>query len=91
MMGYQFRRQRPILEYIVDFMCMKLLLIIEVDGISHEDAGAKERDQMRDQILEEVGFSVLRFHSWQVLTKIEDVSEEISTWIESKVETNSIE
>ena len=86
MMGYQFRRQRPVLEYIVDFMCMDLLLIIEVDGISHEEAGARERDQKRDQILEEVGFTILRFHSWQVLSKIEDVSETISTWIKGQME-----
>ena len=34
MMGYQFRRQRPVLNYIADFMCKELNLIIEVDGIT---------------------------------------------------------
>ena len=33
--SYQFRRQRPILNYVADFMCMELMLIIEVDGITH--------------------------------------------------------
>jgi very-short-patch-repair endonuclease len=33
--GYQFRRQRAVLDYIADFMCMDLMLIIEVDGITH--------------------------------------------------------
>ncbi len=33
--GYQFRRQRPVLWYIADFMCKKLMLVIEVDGLSH--------------------------------------------------------
>lgn len=33
--GYQFRRQRPILKYIADFVCLELMLIIEIDGISH--------------------------------------------------------
>lgn len=33
--GYQFRRQRPVLNYIADFMCKELILIIEVDGITH--------------------------------------------------------
>ena len=33
--GYQFRRQRPVLNYIADFICMELMLIIEVDGITH--------------------------------------------------------
>ena len=44
MMGYQFRRQRPVLEYIVDFMCMDLLLIVEVDGITHDDNLVGYRD-----------------------------------------------
>ena len=34
--GFQFRRQRPVLNYIADFMCMELKLIIEVDGITHQ-------------------------------------------------------
>lgn len=33
--GYPFRRQRPVLNYITDFMCMELMLVIEVDGIIH--------------------------------------------------------
>ena len=36
MKGYQFLRQRPVLNYIADFMCKELRLIIEVDGESHE-------------------------------------------------------
>ena len=35
MKGFQFRRQRPVLNYIADFMCKELMLIIEVDGITH--------------------------------------------------------
>ena len=36
MKGYQFRRQIPVLNYIADFMCKELMLIIEVDGITHQ-------------------------------------------------------
>jgi len=36
MMGYSFRRQRPKLNFITDFMCKELMLIIEVDGLTHE-------------------------------------------------------
>ena len=57
--GYQFMRQKPIDNYIVDFFCSKLKLIIEVDGISHNDK--YKRDQIRQQRLESWGFSVLRF------------------------------
>lgn len=45
MKGYQFRRQRPVLNYIADFMCRELLLIIEVDGITHDDAEAQVKDK----------------------------------------------
>ena len=38
--GFQFRRQRPVLNYIADFMCKELMLIIEVDGITHHDEEA---------------------------------------------------
>ncbi|WP_411272792.1 endonuclease domain-containing protein, partial [Daejeonella sp.] len=34
--GYQFRRQRPVLNYIADFMCKELMLIVEVDGITYQ-------------------------------------------------------
>src|SRR5947199_353987 len=37
MKGYIFRRQRPVLQYIADFMCQPLMLIIEVDGGIHKD------------------------------------------------------
>jgi very-short-patch-repair endonuclease len=36
MKGFQFRRQRPVLNYIADFMCKELMLVIEVDGITHQ-------------------------------------------------------
>jgi len=35
MKGYQFNRQRPILDFIVDFFYPKLNLVIEIDGWSH--------------------------------------------------------
>jgi len=48
MMGYKFRRQRPIDNYIVDFICLPLQLIIEVDGITHEIDENIIRDEIRD-------------------------------------------
>ena len=82
MMGYQFRRERPICNYIADFVCLDLLLIIEVYGITHETSEAVQRDKLRDKTLEEIGFTTLRFSSWQVLNRITDVSLFIRNWIE---------
>ena len=58
--GYQFMLQKPVGDYIVDFFCNKLKLVIEIDGISH--SGKSERDQIRQQKLESLGLSVLRFY-----------------------------
>ena len=82
MLGYQFRRERPILNYIVDFACLELMLIIEVDGWTHDEPDAINKDKVRDEALEDIGFKVLRFSSWEVLNRINDVSIIIREWIE---------
>ena len=82
MKGYQFRRQRPVLDYIADFMCKELMLIIEVDGITHHDLDTQKNDSIRQQKLEQVGFTVLRFDDEDILTAINSVTEEIEDWIE---------
>ncbi len=69
-MGYTFHRQRPVLNYIVDFMCKELLLIIETDGATHLLEGAKEKDEKRQLELEKVGFKVIRFEDGMVLNNI---------------------
>ncbi len=81
MMGYKFRRQRPIDNYIVDFICLPLKLIIEVDGITHEIDENITRDKKRDEKLTELGYTTLRFSSWEVLNRIADVSIIIGDWI----------
>jgi len=82
MKGYQFRRQRPVLNYIADFMCKELLLIIEVDGITHNSPEGYRRDQKKDEDLRAAGFTVLRFSNWEVLNRIMDVGSMIAEWIE---------
>jgi len=77
MNGYQFRRERPVLNYIADFMCKELKLIIEVDGLTHFLDGAEEKDIKRQKHLEEAGFKVMRFTDNEVLTEIEWVIDRI--------------
>jgi len=81
MQGYQFRRQRPVLKYIADYMCKELLLVIELDGITHHSPEVQLKDQKKTKDLEAVGFTVLRFLDEQVLNNINFVIEEISEWI----------
>jgi len=78
--GYQFMRQKPIGDYIVDFFCSKLKLVIEIDGISHNDKS--ESDQIRQQKLESMGLSVLRFYEWDVKKDIHAVVAAVEVWIE---------
>lgn len=55
MKGYQFLRQRPVLNYIADFMYKELRLIIEVDGGSHEYEHQWYKDELRQKELENMG------------------------------------
>jgi|SRR6185437_2859062 len=82
LMGYAFLRQRPVGNYIADFMCKKLGLIIEVDGITH--AGREKEDKNRDAVLLELGFTVLRFTDEDVMENLDFVKETIINWIKNK-------
>ena len=71
--GLKFRRQQPVGNYIVDFVCLEEGVIVEVDGSQH--AAEKATDQRRDKWLEEEGFKVVRFWDNEVLTNIDGVLE----------------
>ncbi len=71
--GYQFRRQRPVLHYIADFLCKELMLIVEVDGVTHDNEVAFRKDKLRENELTKVGFKVVRFTDEEVLKNIAGV------------------
>ena len=87
MKGYGFRRQRPIMNYIADFMCKELMLVIEVDGFSHWNNEAKNEDAQREKVLLRAGFTVLRFTDEEVLNNLAQVQEKIERWIDEKEKT----
>jgi very-short-patch-repair endonuclease len=72
---YQFNRQFIIGDYIVDFVCRKLKLIIEIDGSSH--LAKNEEDFVRQEFLESQGYTVLRFSESIVVYRIDEVVAEI--------------
>ena len=80
MRGYDFHRQKPIDNYIVDFFCPRLRLIIEIDGQSHAFKGKK--DEKRKNRLELLGFYILRFDDLDVKKNMEGVLAAIEKWIE---------
>ena len=75
--GYKFRRQHPLLNYIVDFFCYKLKLIIEVDGSIHNNEEVKKNDAERQMIIESEGLNILRFTNDEVTKQLEIVIEKI--------------
>ncbi len=82
MYGYTFLRQRPVLFFIADFMCKELMLIIEVDGYTLEWEEQWILDQSRQNKLEELGFTVIRFTDEEVLQDIRNAERVIESWIE---------
>jgi very-short-patch-repair endonuclease len=62
-----FDRQKPILNYIVDFYCKDLLLAIEVDGITHDDENVFMKDNIRDEELNAYGVSIIRLNALNVV------------------------
>ena len=73
----KFRRQHSIGNYIVDFFCASEKLVIELDGNPHGEYHKIEKDKKRDQYLEGLGFSVLRFENRLVFQEPEFVKNEI--------------
>ena len=87
MRGYDFHRQKPLDRYIVDFFCYELMLVIEVDGISHD--GKRKEDAYRQKRLEAYGLHFLRYADHMVKEYLPDVLEDIFLWIEKN--QNSIQ
>jgi very-short-patch-repair endonuclease len=69
--GYKFRRQQPLGNYIVDFVCLERRVVIELDGGQHNTQVAY--DEQRTAWIEEQGFRVLRFWNNEVMQHIEGV------------------
>jgi very-short-patch-repair endonuclease len=77
--GYDFDRQRPIDNFIVDFFCNELMLAIEVDGETHNYKMGKDIE--RQGRIEGLGVSFLRFTDEEVKQNIEGVVDVIEKWI----------
>lgn len=78
--GYDFHRQKPIGNYIIDFFCNELMLAIEIDGESHY--GNEKKDKIRQQEIEKLGIHFLRFDDSEIFYNLDKVIEIIEKWIE---------
>ena len=80
--GLRFHRQKPLDNFIADFYCPKLKLIIEIDGDSHYEEGAQEYDEHRTEKLEYYGLKVIRYTNADVLENIDGTYEDLTEKIE---------
>ena len=80
-MGFQFHRQVPILEYIVDFYCHELRLAIEVDGSTHRHPEVSAEDLERQSEIEKLGVRFLRFEDRRIKKDLDGVLVTIEDWI----------
>ena len=79
MLGYDFDRQKPIDNYIVDFFCNELILAIEIDGSTHNNKS--EEDRIRQTKLESLGVKLLRFSDLDIKKNMSGVLSVIGDWI----------
>ena len=87
----KFHRQRIIGNYIVDFYCPKLKLIIEIDGYQHYYEENIEYDNKRSEYLESLGFCILRIDNSEINKDIEEVREIIDRICRLRAEGQEVE
>jgi very-short-patch-repair endonuclease len=75
MSGYKFRRQHPFEDYVLDFVCLEAMLVVEVDGGQH--AQNATTDELRTKKLTDAGFRVIRFWNNDIFRNIEAVADSI--------------
>lgn len=80
--GYDFHRQKPIDNYILDFFCHELMLGIEVDGYSHQLEEVQKKDTIKEKRMNTLGITVLRFTVAQVLKDMFNVLLAIENFIQ---------
>ena len=73
--GYRFRRQFPLGDFILDFVCFEVRFVLELDGGQHDEQ--REYDELRTAWLETQGFHVVRYWNCQVLSEWESIAETI--------------
>src|SRR5690242_16726641 len=66
-LGYKFRRQHPMSEYVADFFCHKLNLVIEVDGPIHDASEVSARDIEKEKFFNSCNLKILRFTNNEII------------------------
>lgn len=88
MLGYDFDRQKPIDNYILDFFCYDLMLGIELDDFTHRFDEVYIKDQLKEAKINELGITIIRFDDKQVMNDIQNVIRVIEMFIEDFEQKN---
>ncbi|KAA1247319.1 endonuclease domain-containing protein [Aquimarina sp. RZ0] len=80
--GYDFHRQKPIDNYILDFFCHELMLGIEIDGYSHQLIEVYKKDVRKEKTMNRLGINILRFTDQQVFKDMFNVLLAIEEYIQ---------
>ena len=83
--GYKFRRQQPVLDYIADFYCHPLKLIIEVDGEIHSLPEVSKTDAIRNRILNNNGYKIIHLLNHEIETDLKHSVSKIESFITNKL------
>ncbi len=81
--GFKFVRQMPIGNYIADFVCREVMLVVEVDGATHSTNEEMFRDNRRTAVLGRLGYALVRFQNEDVYNAMEGVLRTIQIKLES--------
>ena len=84
LLGYRFYRQKPVLDYILDFFCPKLKFGIEIDGESHDEQVGY--DKKRTLNLKEIGIKLIRYSNADVMCNLEGVYLDLEKQVKEREE-----
>ncbi len=82
MRGYDFHRQKPLDNFIADFFCHELQLVIELDGYTHQWDETLVKDRIKEDRLKELGLYVLRFDDEEIYKYVHRALEAIEVYID---------
>lgn len=89
-LGYQFSRQHPVENFIADFVCLQKRVIVEVDGGYHDNKGQQKYDKHGARLLEQKGFTILRFTNDEIMENVYTVRNKIKQMLNTQNEFKSV-
>jgi very-short-patch-repair endonuclease len=88
-LGYVFHRQKPIGGYIADFYCPEAKIVIEIDGDYHSSTETADNDRVRDEIMHNLGMTILRIPNSEILNDTDRVISKIMQMLADSTLKNS--